>query len=141
MSLFTKILNKEIPGHIVWEDEHAFAILTIAPNADGHTLVIPRQEIDHWIDVPTELTHHLIDVSQKIASTLQNVYSPVKVGVMIAGLEVRHVHYHLIPINALTELIPGNEIKNYTADRLADQASRIRTALQNAGHGEFVPKI
>src|SRR5688572_24305455 len=103
-SLFTKIIAREIPGRFVYEDDQAVAILTIKPIRAGHTLVIPRQEVDHWIDLPDDLLTHLNLVNRRLGRALQAAFRPVKVGLMVAGLEVRHVHYHLIPIQEIADL-------------------------------------
>ena len=96
-SLFTRIIRGELPGRFVWRDERAVGFLTVAPLRPGHTLVVPIEEIDHWLDVPPELMQHLTVVAQKIGQSIQETFSPEKVGLMIAGLEVRHVHLHLVP--------------------------------------------
>jgi len=97
-SLFTKIIQGELPGHFVWRDERCVAFLSIAPLRPGHTLVVPVQEVDHWLDVEPALNAHLFAVAQKVGQAIQSAFEPVKVGLMIAGLEVHHVHLHLVPI-------------------------------------------
>src|SRR5690606_19418852 len=129
-SLFNKIVSGEMPGHVLFEDDRVFAILTIAPLKPGHALVIPRQEIDHWIDVPDELMAHLMAVARRIGAAIQQAYAPVKVGLMIAGLEVRHIHIHLVPIEGLKDLDFERQNRNVTPEELAASAEKIRTALQ-----------
>lgn len=97
-SVFTQVMNGELPGRFVYRDDRCAAFLTIAPLKPGHTLVVPVEEVDHWIDLPEDLAAHLFGVSQKIAKAMQQAFQPEKVGLMIAGLEVRHVHLHLVPI-------------------------------------------
>ena len=128
-SIFTRIVQGELPGRVVYEDERCFAILTIAPLRPGHTLVIPREEIDHWIDLPADLASHLFAVAQRIATAMQSVFQPVKVGLIIAGLEVRHTHLHLVPIHALHDLDFSRQDKHPDPHMLDDAQTRLREAL------------
>ena len=84
-TLFTRIIQGELPGRFVWKDELCVAFLSIEPLRPGHTLVVPRREIDHWIDVPDELHGHIAQVSKRLGHALQAAFRPAKVGVMIAG--------------------------------------------------------
>jgi len=129
-SIFTRILKGEIPGRFVWKDEHCFAILTINPIRPGHTLVISREEIDHWLDVPPELSRHLFDVAQTIGKAQMRAFSPAKVGLSIVGLEVRHVHLHVIPIGDASHVDFKNAEKNPDPKALDAAAERLRTALK-----------
>lgn len=135
-SLFTKIIRGELPGRFVWRDERAVAFLTIAPLQPGHTLVVPVEEIDHWLDAPPELSRHLMDVSQKVGQAIQEAFRPVKVGLMIAGLEVPHLHLHLVPIHELRDLDFARADANAKAEAMDEAAERIRAALRAAGHAE-----
>ncbi|MEW5248511.1 HIT family protein [Microbulbifer sp. 2201CG32-9] len=131
-SVFTKIINRELPGHFLWRDEQAVAIMTISPIKPGHCLVIPVQEVDHWDDVPPALAAHLMQVAQKVAKGLKAVYAPARVGVMVAGLEVPHTHIHLIPVDALTDLDFSLQ-QPAEAEQLAAEADKIRAALREMG--------
>jgi histidine triad (HIT) family protein len=133
-SIFTRIINGELPGRFVWKDEQVVAFLTTAPITAGHTLVVPRQEVDHWIDMPQDLAARVMHVSQAVGQGIQKAFSPVKVGVMVAGLEVRHVHYHLLPINDIPDLDFSRQNKNATAEELDDAAQRLRQALRDLGY-------
>jgi histidine triad (HIT) family protein len=135
-SLFTKIIRGELPGRFVWRDERAVAFLTISPLRPGHTLVVPVEEIDHWLDVPPELMQHLTSVAQRIGQALQRTFRPEKVGLMIAGLEVHHVHLHLVPIKSLGDLDFGKADGNASPEALDAAAERVRAALREAGHRE-----
>ena len=135
-SIFTKIINGELPGRFVWRDERCVAILSIAPLAAGHTLVIPREEVDHWLDLNGELSQHLFASAQSIGKAIQRAFSPVKVGLMIAGLEVRHTHLHLVPINALHDLDFSRQNRNPDPAMLDDAAAKIRAALHELGHAQ-----
>jgi histidine triad (HIT) family protein len=135
-TLFTKILAGEIPGRFVWKDEQCFSILTINPIQPGHCLVIPRQELDHWLDVPPDLSRHLFDVAQVIGKAQQAAFAPVKVGLTIVGLEVRHVHLHLIPIRAAKHMDFANAEPSPSAASLEDAALKLRAALRAMGRKE-----
>lgn len=102
-SIFTKIIQGKLPGHFVWQDELSVAIMTIQPINPGHILVIPREQIDHWDDLPTELVNHLLEVSKKISHALKTIFKPERIGLVIAGLEVPHTHIHLFPANKLDD--------------------------------------
>ncbi len=133
-SIFTRIIRGELPGRFVWKDEKAVAFLTIAPIRKGHTLVVPREEIDHWLDLPPELARHLTDVAQSVGKAIQQAFQPVKVGMTIAGLEVPHVHLHLLPIWDLQDLNFANQQKDPDPAELDDAAEKIRAALRELGY-------
>lgn len=134
-SVFTLIMEGKIPGNFVWKDEHAVAILTIQPIRQGHVLVIPRQEIDHWNDLPVDLAAHLMKVSHSIANALKLAYPAKRVGMMIAGLEVPHTHLHIVPIDSMEDLSFANA-KNADGEVLKATAEKIRQVLQQQGHKE-----
>lgn len=127
-SVFTLIMEGKIPGHFVYEDDKAVAILTIQPIREGHVLVIPREEIDQWSDLPVDLAGHLMTVSHKIANAMKGVFTCTRIGVMIAGLEVPHTHIHLVPIDSMDDLNFAFA-KNANQDALKNTAEKIRTAL------------
>ncbi|WP_237132655.1 HIT family protein [Pseudohongiella sp. O18] len=136
-SLFTRIRQGELPGHLLWNDGTCFAILTIKPIREGHLLVIPHQEVDHWDDMDEALTQHVFTVSRLLSRTMRSLFSCEKVGMMIAGLEVRHAHIHLVPIKAISDLnFSLAEERDEEAQRLT--AARIRQSLRDAGH-QHVP--
>ena len=133
-SIFTKIIRGEAPGRLVWRDERAVGLLSVAPLRPGHTLVIPIEEIDHWLDVPPALMQHLTSVAQKIGQSVQQAFQPEKVGLMVAGLEVRHVHLHLVPIHTLGDLDFSKADKHATPAALDAAAEKLRAALRAAKH-------
>jgi len=135
-SIFTKIINGELPGRFVWKDEHAVAFLSINPVKPGHALVVPRQEVDHWIDLESDLAKHLMGVAQAVGRALQRVFSPVKVGSAVVGIEVPHVHIHLIPIDSIADLDFSKADPNPKAEAMDDSARRIRDALRDLGYAE-----
>ncbi len=137
-TIFTKIIRGELPGRFVWRDERAVAFLTIEPLRPGHTLVVPIEEIDHWLDLPEDLAEHLMRVSRKVGSAIQRAFQPTRVGLMIAGLEVPHVHLHLAPIDTLGDLDFARVDRNAKPEALDEAAARIRAALRELGHAEVV---
>jgi diadenosine tetraphosphate (Ap4A) HIT family hydrolase len=139
-SLFTRIIRGELPGRFVWRDARAVAFLTIAPLRPGHTLVVPLEEIDHWLDVPPELMQHLTLVAQKVGQAVQQAFRPEKVGLMIAGLEVRHVHLHVVPIQSLGDLDFAKADAKVAPAALDAAAERLRQALREAGHREVADR-
>jgi len=135
-TIFTRIIDGELPGRFVWKDEHCVAFLSINPLQAGHTLVVPRAEVDHWLDMEPALTAHLTRVSQTLGQALMATFQPVKVGMMIAGLEVPHVHLHLVPIQGLRDLNFANADPHPRDQDLDDAADRIRAALRERGVDE-----
>ena len=103
-SIFTKIIQGEIPCYKIAEDEHCFAFLDINPNAIGHTLCIPKQEVDKLFDLPKERYHELLEFARKIAIALEKAVPCERVGMAVVGLEVHHAHIHLIPISQMSEM-------------------------------------
>lgn len=128
-SIFTRIMQGEIPGHFVHEDDQCVVIMTIQPMKPGHVLVIPREEIDHWDDLPAELTTHLMAVSQRVAKAIKRAFPCKRVGVLIVGLEVPHVHIHLTPLDAMSDInLIG--LAMAPAEELAEAAEKLRAALE-----------
>lgn len=137
-TIFTRIIEGELPGTFVWRDDRCVAFMSIAPLKPGHTLVVPIAEIDHWIDAPADLNSHLFDVSQRIGNAQQRAFRPAKVGMMLAGLEVPHLHIHVVPIDGVHDLDFANAADGTPTEELEASAEAIRTELRSAGHGDFV---
>ena len=135
-SIFTRIINGEIPGRFVWRDDRAVAFLTIQPLKPGHTLVVPIEEVDHWLDLAPDLNQHLTHVSQQIGTAIDWAFAPAKVGLIIAGLEVSHVHLHVTPIHELQDLNFANADPNPDPVEMDAAAEKIRTALRELGCAE-----
>ncbi|MFP3906381.1 MAG: HIT family protein, partial [Acidimicrobiales bacterium] len=132
-TIFTRIIRGELPGRFVWRDDTCVAFMSIAPLQPGHTLVVPIDEVDHWIDLePTTLTH-LMGVSQTIGQAIQRAFEPAKVGLMLAGLEVPHTHIHLVPIRGVHDLDFANADTDASGEELDAAAERIRTELRATG--------
>jgi histidine triad (HIT) family protein len=132
-TIFTRIIEGDLPGTFVWRDDRCVAFLSINPLRTGHTLVVPIEEIDHWIDCPPDLRDHLTGVAQQIGRAIADVWHPEKVGLMIAGLEVPHLHLHVVPIWGLNDLDFANAAASVTREQLDDAAGRIRDALRARG--------
>lgn len=132
-TVFTRIIDGELPGRFVWRDERCVAFLSINPLKPGHTLVVPRAEIDHWIDLPPEEMAHLARVAREIGAAQMKAFSPTRIGMMIAGLEVPHVHLHVVPIDGVHDLDFGNAEASPDPDALDRAAASLRAALRAAG--------
>lgn len=135
-TLFTRIIEGELPGRFVWRDDECVAFLSIAPLRPGHALVVPRAEVDKWTDIEPELAAHLIVVAQRIAQAQEKAFAPVRVGLIIAGLEVPHCHLHCVPMDSEADLHFGNADASASAEQLDDAAARLRAALAAAGYGD-----
>jgi histidine triad (HIT) family protein len=133
-SLFTRIIDGELPGRFVWRDDRTVAFLTIAPLRPGHTLVVPIAEVEHWVELDPELLTHLTEVSQIIGRAVDDAFHPTKVGMMIAGLEIPHVHVHVVPIDTVADLDFANADTGATDAALDDAAERIRASLVALGY-------
>lgn len=124
-SIFTKIINGEIPCHKVYEDERTIAFLTIAPVRAGHTLVVPKAQVDQYIDLADEDYDAVWRTVKKVAARIREVTGKERVGVVIKGIEVPHAHVHLIPFDADESLKEGDGIEADQAD-LAAMAEKLR---------------
>lgn len=135
-TIFTRIIDGEIPGVFVWRDDVCVVFLSINPMAHGHVLVVPRAEVDHWIDLPSETVAHLMRVSHEVGKAQQQAFSCDRVGLIIAGYEVPHVHVHVIPTTDMRQLSFANAAASVSRDELDAAASALRAALTAAGHAE-----
>lgn len=139
-SIFTRILKGELPGRFVWSDPRCVGLLTIGPITRGHTLVLPREEIDHWIDVPEDLAAHLMRVAHAIGRGAKAAFGAPRVGLVIAGFEVPHTHLHVIPMSAMRDLDFRNAERNPDPAALDAAAQELRAALRRLGHAEASDK-
>lgn len=126
-SLFTRIIEGEIPSHAVYEDEYTFAFLDINPRREGHTLVVPRRQVDYLFDLPEEDYLALWRACGSVATALKAVTGCRRVVVMVLGYEIPHAHVHLIPSESLAD-VPLPPVDEAAAGRLAETAERIRAA-------------
>ena len=135
-TLFTKIIEGDIPGRFVWRDDEVVAFLTINPITPGHTLVVPVAEVDHWLDLPTPLAQRCMSVSQVVGQAQMAAFSPTRIGMIIAGLEVPHTHLHVIPIATEADLSFAKADPSPDPAALDDSAARLRAALRDLGRTE-----
>jgi diadenosine tetraphosphate (Ap4A) HIT family hydrolase len=137
-TVFTRIIDGELPGTFVWRDERCVAFLSINPMAHGHTLVVPIEEVDHWVDASPELVAHLFEVTRVIGLAQRDAFHCDRVGVIIAGYEVPHTHVHVIPTHSMSELSFANAAASVDREALDAAATAIRTALRALGRPEVV---
>lgn len=133
-SVFSKIIAGELPANFVYRDDRCVAFMSINPLQHGHALVVPIAEIDHWLDLDPDLAAHLTVVAQRIGQAQQAAFSPLRVGLMIAGLEVPHVHLHVVPISTVRDLDFANAQQHPEPASLAQAAASITAAMHDAGH-------
>lgn len=132
-NVFTKIIEGEVPGSFVWRDAECVAFMSINPLRRGHTLVVPRMEVDHWIDAPDGVRDYIFGVAQTIGQAIQAAYNPHRVGLMIAGLEVPHLHIHLVPMQDVHDLDFANAAVSVERSDLEAAAELIRVELRSMG--------
>ena len=138
-TIFTRIIDGEIPGRFVWRDDRVVAFLPIAVLAPGHTLVVPIEPVDHWIDVDDDLNAHLWTVAKAIGGALQEAFQPSRVGVLVVGEEVPHTHVHLVPFNELAQMSFANVDLDPDPAVQDEHMALIRATLRARGHGDHVP--
>jgi diadenosine tetraphosphate (Ap4A) HIT family hydrolase len=127
-TVFTRIINGELPGRFVYTDDLVVAFLSIMPLTEGHTLVVPRQEVDQWTDADESLLHHCMDVARRIGNAAKQAFGAPRAGLVIAGLEVPHLHVHVFPAWSLEDF-SFTRAKPATDAELDEAAARLRTAL------------
>lgn len=125
-SIFTKIINGDIPAHIIAESDDFLAFLDIAPLQKGHTLVIPKKEIDYFFDLDDELLGDMMKFAKSVAEKIRNAYPCNRVGVSVIGLEVPHAHIHLVPINGMEDMNFSRPKLTLDEEELAEIAKRIK---------------
>lgn len=128
-TVFTKIINGELPGRFVYEDDEIVAFLTIQPMTQGHTLVVPRAEIDQWQDVHPAVFTKVMGVSQLIGKAVCKAFDAQRAGMIIAGLEVPHLHVHVFPAYNLTDFGFANVDQNPSPESLDEAQAKIKAAL------------
>ncbi|MEY2941311.1 MAG: HIT family protein [Aquirufa sp.] len=128
-TIFTKIVNKEIPCHLIKEDDRFLAFLDVMPLVEGHVLVIPKQEVDYIFDLAPELLGDLMKFAQTIAPAIKKAIPCKRVGVAVIGLEVPHAHVHLVPMNRMLDINFSQEKMKPSAESLAKTAELIRSFL------------
>jgi histidine triad (HIT) family protein len=128
-TIFTRIIKGEIPAHKIYEDDKVLAFLDNSPLADGHTLLIPKQEIDYLFDLPDDLYNYMWQIAKKLAGPLKAAMGAKRVGVIVEGFLVPHTHIHLVPIDNDQQLKHGSRNRSMTDEEFAAIAARIREAI------------
>jgi len=129
-SIFTKIINGELPSYKIAEDDKCYAFLDISPLAEGHTLVVPKQEVDYIFDIDDELYAHLHLFAKKVAKAIKQVVPCEKVGMAVIGLDVRHAHLHLVPLKAVGDLNFAKEKLSLSAEQMKAIAEKIAAKVE-----------
>ncbi|WP_426996258.1 HIT family protein [Pseudarthrobacter sp. N5] len=138
-TLFTKILNGEIPGRFVWRERDVAAFLTVGPLADGHTLVVPTEEVDRWTDASPETLAKVMEVARRIGAVQVEVFGSPRAGLIVAGYEINHLHVHVWPSHSMADFDFAAVNSNPDPAVLDANAETLRAGLRDAGYGEFVP--
>ena len=128
-TVFTKIIDGELPGRFVYEDDEVVAFLTIEPMTQGHTLVVPRTEIDQWQNIDQATFGRIMSVAQLVGKAVCRAFDADRAGVIIAGLEVPHLHVHVFPTRSLSDFGFANVDRNPSAASLDEAQAKIRAAL------------
>lgn len=128
-TIYTRIIDGDIPGRFIWKDDVCVSFLDIRPLARGHALVVPRAEIDQWTDLPAATATHLMEVAHRIGGVQKELLQPARVGLMIAGFEVPHVHIHVVPMNSMAALDFGQADANPDQDDLDRLREELAAAL------------
>jgi len=129
-TIFTKIIEGDIPGTFIHRDDRCVAFMSINPMAPGHVLIVPIDEVDHWVDASPDLVAHLFAVTHRIADAQRRAFDCERVGVIIAGYEVPHTHIHSIPTNDMSELSFANAAAGVDRDDLECWADALRAELR-----------
>lgn len=137
-SIFTKIINGDIPARMLWSDDECVSFLDVRPLAPGHVLVVPRAEVDHWTDLDSVTASHLMATAHTIGQAQRQVFNPARIGLMIAGFEVPHTHLHVVPMQSMAQLDFSNADTNPASSELDDQLVRLKEALAAMGHSGAV---
>ncbi len=137
-TVFSRIIGAELPAQFVWKDERSVAFLSNRPLRPGHALVVPREEIDHWLDLDPDLLAHLATVAQTIGKAQMAAFKPARIGMMLVGLEVPHVHFHVVPIRGVHDMDFGNQDPNPDPAMMDQAAKTIRTELRRLGFSASV---
>ena len=135
-TIFTQIIEGRLPARFVWKDDRCVAFLSNRPLRPGHTLVVPREEIDHWLDLDPALLDHLTQTAQIIGKAQMAGFQPARIGLVLAGLEVPHCHFHVVPIRGMQDLDFGNQDPNPDPTAMDEAAATIRRELRKLGRAE-----
>src|SRR5258708_31721415 len=132
-TIFTRIINGELPARFVWNDSACVVFLSNRPLRPGHALVVPRAETDHWLDLDAGLLAHLTETAQAVGKAQMAGFKPARIGLMLAGLEVPHCHFHVVPIRGVHDLDFSNPDANPVPPGMGGAAATIRRELRTHG--------
>lgn len=132
-SIFTRIIGGELPADFVWQDETCVAFLSNRPLRPGHALVVPRLEVDHWLDLEPAVLDHLAITAQTIGKAQMAAFKPARIGLVLAGLEVPHVHFHVVPIQRSSDLDFGNQDPSPDPTMMTQAGESLRRELRRLG--------
>ncbi|KIQ17593.1 HIT family hydrolase [Rhodococcus sp. Leaf7] len=138
-SVFSAIIAGDIPGRFVWEDDDVVGFLTIAPVTQGHTLIVPRAEIDQWQDIDPATFGALTSVAQTVGKAVRTAFGAPRAGLLIAGLEVPHLHLHVFPAFDMADFDITKADTSPSPESLDEAQEKITAALTSFGHGQHVP--
>ncbi len=135
-TIFTLIIEGKLPARFVWKDDSCVVFLSNRPLRPGHALVVPRTEIDHWLDVDAGLLAHLSETAQAVGKAQMAGFKPARIGLMLAGLEVPHCHFHVVPIRGVHDLDFGNQDPNPDPAAMDGAAATIRRELRRLRYSQ-----
>jgi histidine triad (HIT) family protein len=135
-TIFTRIIDGELPGTFVWRDANTVGFMSINPLATGHVLVVPASEVEQWIDLDAESTAHLFDVARIIGVAQAAAFDCARVALIVAGYEVPHTHVHVIPTTSMSQLNFANAATSVDPQQLEAAAAAIREQLHAASRSE-----
>jgi histidine triad (HIT) family protein len=133
-TIFTQIIEGHLPARFVWKDDQCVAFLSNRPLRPGHSLVVPRLEVDHWTDLDPALLSHLVETAQAVGRAQMAGFKPERIGMVLAGLEVPHCHFHVVPIRGMQDLDFRNQDPNPDPAVMDEAAETIRRELRELGY-------
>ena len=135
-TIFTQLIEGKLPARFVWKDDRCVVFLSNRPLRPGHVLVVPREEIDHWLDLDADLLAHLTATAQAVGKAQMAGFEPARIGMMLAGLEVPHCHFHVVPIRGLHDLDFGNQDPNPDPVMMDGAAAVLRRELRRLAYSQ-----
>jgi histidine triad (HIT) family protein len=129
-TIFTKIIHGEVPSYKIAEDEHFFSFLDINPIAEGHTLVVPKKEVDYFFDLSPQELHRMMDFAQKVAAGIDEALEPLRTGIIVQGLEVPHAHLHLVPLYSISQPMALGHSVEVSEERMKELTDTLSQAVE-----------
>lgn len=138
-TLFTKIIEGEIPGRFAWADDRSVVFATINPITDGHMLVVPRAEVPKFTEADDDLLDHLMHVAKYVGQACEKAFDAPRAALLVAGFEIPHLHLHVLPAWGEAELSFAKARQDVPSDEIDAATERVRSALRELGHGANIP--